>query len=368
MSDVKKLALAGCTGALVLAAAPSMAANRCGGSLAVDAATTLAEVARRCNVNLSELYEANPGVDPRNVAPGTYLAVPDERAGNEPASLPVVAAANADAGGDAPITDDHGLTSGYSDDAIRAYDARVSTRVRLRNVRVASADPAWRREATGGGARSYAADRLSYQKRSAARIHSAGAPVFPKSVDPSFRNTISAKTDGAELISCATLQGDKAGSIRKVRKIISSPTNTFVEVEPIPGGGFDCTLVSGPNAADIAPTPGVPAAHFGLPQYLTPSVKRSYSLPDYNTINPKVASEPQKFAVSGRVVGDANGCLMLDAGTAGNWALASAPGADSLIGKHVTAWGVASQSGACGTAPTMIVSHAVYAEPWSGGR
>lgn len=366
MSNVKILALAGCAAAAVLAATPSIAGVRCGGSLAIDAATTLTEVARRCNVNLSDLNEANPGVDPRNVAPGTYLAIPDERDDYAPSRLPVVAANDQDTNADAPITDDHGMAGDYSDEAVRAYDARVSTRVRLRNVRLASADPVWRREATGGGARSYAADRLSYQQRSAARIHSAGVPVFSAPLNPSLRNNISAKAGEPELISCATLQGDNAGHIRKVRKIISSPTNTFVEVEPIPGGGFDCTLIDGASTVDVAPTPGVPSAHFGLPQNLSSSAARGYRLPDYNAINPKAANDPKKIAVSGNVVGEADGCLVLDGGAAGRWALASAPGADSLIGKHVTAWGVASQSGACGASPTMIVSHAVYAEPWSG--
>ena len=366
MYTINKLVLTGCAAAAMLAVTPAFAGARCGGSLAIDAATTLTEVARRCNVNLSDLYEANPGVDPRNVVPGTYLAIPDERDDYAPARVPVGGANDSGSATNTPITDDHGLAGDYSDEAIRAYDARLSTRVRLRNVRLASDDPVWRREATGGGARSYAADRRSYQQRSAARIHSAGAPVFPTSISPSLRNSISAKSGGSELISCATLQGDNAGHIRKVRKIISSPTNTFVEVEPIPGGGFNCTLIDGGGADDVAPTPGVPAAHFGLPQNLSSDVVHGYRLPDYNAINPKAANDPQKISISGDVVGEAGGCLMLDAGAAGRWALASAPGADSLVGKHVTAWGVASQSGACGAAPTMIVSHAVYAEPWSG--
>ncbi len=361
MNNLKTLSLAGCAGAAMLAATPAAAANRCGGSLAIDAATTLAEVASRCNVNLSDLYEANPGVDPRNVVPGTYLAMPDERQS-------FVAAGASDTSDSPPATDGQSHSGDYSDQATRVYDTRVSTRVRLRNVRLASDDPVWRREETSGGNRSFAADRRSYQKRSAARIHSAGVPTFSAPGNLQFRNSISATADGSETISCVTLQGDKAGHIRKVRKIISSPTNTFVEVEPAPGGGFNCTLIDMSSADDVAPTPGVPAAHFGLPQNLTAKSSRSYRLPDFNEINPKAAGDPQKIAISGNVIGEAGGCLMLDAGSAGKWALASAPGGDTLIGKHVRAWGVASQSGACGAAPTMIVSHAVYAEPWSGGR
>ncbi len=360
--------LAGCAGVAIAAAllATPAAAGRCGGSLAVDAPTTLAEVARRCNVNLSALYEANPGVDPRNVISGTYLAIPDEiaeYAAPDAPSAPVVVATNdTDDGYYGPVTDDHGLSGDYPDEAIRDYDARVSTRVRVRDVQLASRDPVWLREATGGGARSYAADRLSYQRRSAARIHSAGVPTIIAPTNPSLRNSISANAGATEVISCATLQNDEQGQLRKVRKIISTPTNTYVEVEPAAGGKFDCTLVKAVDPASVATTPGVPAAHYGI----APRTSSGYRLPDFNTVNPKAANEPRKISVSGDVVGEAHGCLLLDAGAGGRWALAAAPGADSLVGKHVTAWGIASQSGACGAAPTMIVSHAVYAEPWNG--
>ncbi len=373
MSISFKRKFTGCAGIAVAAAfiaTPSLAANRCGGSLAVDAPTSLAEVARRCNVNLSALYEANPGVDPRNVTSGTYLAIPDETAdyGSSGAGAvrPIVATKNTDDDYYGLVTDDHGLSDDHRNDAIRDYDARVSTRVRVRDVQLASSDPVWLREATGGGARSYAADRMSYQQRSAARIHSAGVPTFAAPTNPLLRNNISAKTDAPDVISCAVLRNGEHGRLRKVRQIVSTPTNTFVEVEPISDGEFDCTLVKTGAAADMAPTPGVPAAHYGkAPRTPTISAAR-YRLPDFNAINPKAASEPQKISVSGNVIGEARGCLLLDAGAGGQWALASAPGADSLVGKHVTAWGVASQSGACGAAPTMIVSHAVYAEPWNG--
>ncbi len=368
-----KQKLAGCACAAIAAAlvsAPAMAGGRCGGSLAIDAATTLADVARRCNVNLSALYEANPGVDPRNVTSGTYLAIPDEESLYATSSAPAAATNESDATYYySPVTDDHGLSGDYPDEAIRNYDARVSTRVRLRGVRLASADPVWRREATRGGGRSYAADRLSYQQRSAARIHNAGVPTIAAPTNPSLRNSISATAGASEVISCAPLHNDNQGRLRKVRKIISTPTDTYVEVEPISTGEFDCTLIKTTSAADVAPTPGVPAAHYGIApktsQYSAPATS-GYRLPDFNEINPKAANEPRKISVSGDIVGEANGCLVLDAGVGGRWALAAAPGADSLVGKHVTAWGVASQSGACGAAPTMIVSHAVYAEPWNG--
>lgn len=355
----------GCAGlaiAVSMMAAPSLAANRCGGSLAIDAPTSLAEIAQRCNVNLSALYEANPGVDPRNVTSGTYLAIPDEV--TDYASSSVQTTPTQVATIDASDVD-HGRSGEFPKEATRDYDARVSSRLRIRDVQLASRDPVWMRASTGGGARSYAADRASYQQRSAARIHNAGVPTIVAPSNPILRNSISAKMSGADVISCAVLRSNEDGKLRKVRQIVSTPTNTFVEVEPIGDGQFDCTLVSANAAAEMAPTPGVPAAHYGLTQRTQSHSANKYRLPDFNAINPKASSRPSKIAISGEVIGEAQGCLLLDAGAGGQWALASAPGADSLVGKHVTAWGVASQSGACGAAPTMIVSHAVYAEPWS---
>ena len=372
MEFARKLRLAGAAGATmaVLAIEPAAATGRCGGSLAIDAATSLAEVARRCNVNLSALYEANPGVDPRHVRPGTYLAMPDEIDAFAPSgapSVPTIVTANdaTDQQRD-PITDDHGLGGRYVNESRRAVDARLSTRARVRDARLASTDPVWLREATGGGARSYAADRLSYQQRSAARIHSAGVPSSLAPRNPVLRRETAAVASGApELIACNVLHGDEDGKRRKVRKIISTPTNTFVEVEPIPSGGFECTLISAPDPDAVPLTPGVPAAHYNLPpKVIAPAARdrAGYRLPNYNTINPGATAK--KISLSGDVVGEENGCLMLRADDGHVWALAAAPGADTLVGKHVTAWGVSSVSGACGAAPTLIVSHAVFAEPW----
>jgi len=357
MSKSRIIAIACSAVGAALIASPA-AASRCGGSLGIDEATTLAEVAQRCNVNLSALYEANPGVDPRNVTTGTYLAIPDEIEEYAPfngGAAPVVASVDDDQGADGYVSPD---VSPFADQATNPH--------RMRDLYEASNDPAWFRASTGGGARSYAADRRSYQQRSAARIHNAGVPSLPAPLNPALRNSVSAKAGEAELISCAVLHNDDNGKLRKVRKIISTPTDTYVEVVPTSNGKFDCTLIKAVSSSDVALTPGVPAAHYGTAPR-TPAIKTSrYRLPDFNAINPKAAKAPQKISVSGAVIGEADGCLVLDAGAGGKWALASAPGADSLVGKHVTAWGVASHSGACGAAPTMIVSHAVYAEPWTG--
>lgn len=374
MVRIRKLkiaALAGVSFAGVMIS-PAFAAGRCGGSLAIDAATTLAEVARRCNVNLSALYEANPGVDPRNVTSGTYLAMPDEidQFANNGASSVSLGDGSKEVVASTDHTqefrDDRGLGDWRADDVSRVYDARLSTRARVHDLRRSSSDPVWIRETTGGGQRSSAADRLSYQQRSALRIHNAGVPVIPRGeISPGLRNNVSAPS--GELISCSVLRQHSDGELRKVRKIISTPTNTFVEVEPIAGGGFDCTLTS----ANASLTDGVPAAHYGLPEGslgapLPLRKDRDYRLPDYGKINPAKDTLTTKISLSGQVVDEENGCLVLRTENGRRWALAAAPGAQSLIGKHLTAWGVSSRSGVCGAAPTMLVSHAVYAEPWSG--
>lgn len=364
---------------------PAMA-NRCGGSLAVDAPVSLAEIARRCNVNLSALYEANPGVDPRRVTPGTYLAIPDESddpyAPNSAPTTPLFDNDETETGTRnyfGIVRDDHGLSGGDDIATVRDADAAISTRARVRDLRRASADPVWLSEATAGGQRSASADRMSYQQRSAMRIHNAGVPQ----VGAGFSNAISATPIKAtrpvaegELISCATLKNSPHTELRKVRKIISTPDATYVEIEPSRTGGLDCALISAtPTGEPVALTPGVPAAHFNLPPKSRAPIKRvdgidaisnsTYRLPDYNAINPSPRVKPQQISITGNVVGEADGCLVLQTDQGASWALAAAPGARSLVGKHVTAWGVSSVSGSCGTAPTLVVSHAVFAEPWT---
>lgn len=372
MGRTIKFKVTALTGAAIAAMmiSPAAAAGRCGGALAIDAATTMAEVARRCNVNLSALFEANPGVDPSNVTSGTYLALPDEinqltnnglSTGRSTSEGPVAVTSTEYAG---EFRDDRGLDDWRTDDSARPYDAQFSAKARVNNLRRTASDPVWRREATGGGQRSSSSNRLSFQQRSAARIHSAGVPAITGSdVDPGLRNTIS--TSPRELIACSVLRQHDDGKLRKVRKIISTPTNTFVEVEPISGGNFDCTLTS----ATAPLTPGIPAAHFGLPEgaVASPSLRRDrdYRLPDYGKINPAREALETKISLSGNVVEEENGCLIMETDTGVNWALAAAPGAASLIGKHVTAWGISSRSGVCGASPTVLVSHAVYAEPWN---
>ncbi len=368
----QQLRVAGVAGVVfaALTASAAQASGRCGGALGIDAETTLREVARRCNVDFSALREANPGVNPASVTPGAYLAIPDELEDYASSGAPSVSATESSPDDDASyaqLTDDHGLSGGDGAAIARDYGARVSTRARVSDLQLASSDPVWLREATGGGARSYAADRLSFQQRSAARIHSAGVPTIAA---PANRLSARSAKPEAELIACSMLREQRGGEVRKVRKIVSTPTNTFVEVEPLAGGGFDCTLIT--SAADSVPlTPGVPAAHYNLPTRaptdITAPTTSTYRLPDYNNINPKTDNAPTKISLSGDVVGEKNGCLLLRGENGERWALAAAPGASSLIGKHVTAWGVAGASpGACGAGKTLIVSHAVYAEPWGG--
>lgn len=363
-----------------LCAMPAAAAGRCGGSLSIDTPTSLFEIARRCNVDLGALREANPGLDGGAAPGGWQVAIPDEIDDYAFSGAPRGSALNdapaiddgrqsAEGGAYAPshLTDDHGLRrSDAAAPGLRVHGARTATRVRVRELRDASADPVWQREATGGGARSYAAGRMSYQQRSASRIHSAGVPTIeaPR-IDVSSR--LPAKAGAAnlkpELISCSVLRKDDGGKIHKVRKIISTPTNMFVEIEPTLDGAYDCRLTTMPAATAPNSGDGAPLPHFGLPAGQSQDiVPTSYRLPDYNAIGSADVVAPRKLTLRGTVVSRDADCLFLRSESGALWGLAAAPGAENLLGKNLTAWGVPGVGGTCGGTQSMIVSHAVYAE------
>ncbi|MEO1252438.1 MAG: LysM peptidoglycan-binding domain-containing protein [Pseudomonadota bacterium] len=338
--------------AAILAPAVANATGRCGGSLVIDAPVSLSEIARRCNVRLSELREANLGVDPARVAPGAHLAIPDEVDGVAP---------------EADRFDEVATQTTQTDDAAyaiaqRNVSARISTRQRLRDVHYASLDPIWMREATAGGNRSYAANRLSFQQRSAVRIHNAGVPTFdaPR-IAPLRRSTKDAAT---KLIACSRIDDQTQSKKQKVKKIISTPLNTYVEVETTPAGQTFCTLVTGADTQTPASTSSTPLPHYGLPTVLGAPAGdgASYRLPDYRTINPGSDDVAKTIALRGTVTGERDGCLLMEGDNGVDWSLAATPEARDLIGKHVTAWGHVSRSGVCGPNATLTLSHAVYAE------
>lgn len=365
-SSLSKYVIAGIVGAAGLnAASPAFAIGRCGGSLPVHSPTTLAEVAMRCNVNLSELYEANPSIDPSDVRPGARLAIPEEKdryTSQSSSSTPALAAADSDRPVSthpyivsqdyvAPVTDDYS-TSIVDAEAYRGDDMRRAHRVRVRDTRVSARAPLWLQPETEGATLYSINDRMSYQKMSALRIHNAGVP----SVGPAL--PVNRQT---KLIECQTLQSTTGGKIHQVSQIISTPERTFVEVKATDdGGGFDCRLIDA--SAKIESPDGVPPARFtsGAP------AKIDYHLPDYSRIGvtPRAVKINEEFSLSGEVTDAENGCLLLKTSDNRLWRLAASPPSGDLLGKKVTVWGTAGVGETCGGAASMVVSHAVYAEPW----
>ena len=388
-------------GTAAFAAITPAAAGRCGASLSVDAPTTLAKVARQCNVNLAQLYEANPGVDPSNVRPGEHLSIPDEidrytigsglstiddrtdipDAGSGPVSdHPYIVSPDYDGS----INDDFGRNSIDRD---RDGAQMTRARIRVRDARLAepSNSRVWTRNeqrpnvAEARDRYAAAGDRLSYQQMSAMRIKTAGQPnnfvrfaSAPTMQAPSLQpRTVSAKT---KLIECSNLKQANGSKIRAVSKIISTPDTTFVEIKETPSGdSFDCRLIDATEvSANVNPdgtVPGVPAARFTGPKVLTGS---DYRLPDYSKIGPAAtpslaptANRPDMVSLSGDVIASANGCLILQTNDKKIWRLAAAPPSGELLGKRVTVWGAEASAQSCGAGPSMIVSHAVYAEPWN---
>ncbi len=357
---LRKIIGIGAVGAAFFVMAAPAQAGRCGHSYAVDAPTTLVTVARQCNVNLSALYEANPGVDPRNVRPGEYLAVPDEidstmiSVVDAPVSTPsavqpsLIDSPAHEVG--ATIINDTGISD--------AGRAGVAQRVSYRDQWSSSSSRAsWLREEAGGARHHANSDTLSYQRLSALRIQSAGLPTA------SARFAEAEAPSGVQLIECQVLRKRDGGKIHKVRKIISTPDNTFVEISEMKlGQGADCRLIS--TSAPVQLTPGVPAAH-----YTTPAVGTGYRLPDYSKIGDiavthRLVERRRVISLRGEIVDNTNGCLLLKTDNDVLRRLSTTQSADDLLGKEVTVWGTMSSNGACGAGASILISHAVYAERW----
>ncbi len=352
---------------VLLSTAPAQA-GRCGHSYPVDKPTTLTEVARQCNVSLSALYEANTGVDPSHVRPGEHLAIPDELDDyapivHEETSGPV---AEVSTGSSHPYIVSRDYSPTFSDDMGMSApsDRRELQRISARENDVVHS-PVWLREENLGARRHTSGDRLSYQQLSALRIANAGLQRTP------IRSVSGSPVAQTELIECPVLRNGHDGKIHKVRKIISTPENTFVEISTSSNGeGFDCTLISG--AEPVALTPGVPAARYTTPtdRAKTPNNTGGYRLPDYNKIGfipvspaPVVRDEP--MMLSGIVFDVDRGCALLKTENGDLWRLSADQPANSLLGKQVNVWGTPTRNDAvCGSGVSVKVSHAVYAEPW----
>ena len=309
LSTLKWASLAAISAAAFAAATPA-SAGRCGGSLAVDAPTTFARVARACNVSVGALREANPGVNSGNVRPGEHLAIPDEIIPGAGGSYAPVAAVDTDVsstvsshpylaspGYHSSVADDYGMNYSAPVQDYRGDGARSAQRIRIRDARVSSTAPSWLRPEAQRGGHYSASSRLSYQKFAALRIKNAGFQL-------------------------------------------ASAT------------GVDAQGVLLPKFTDKIPT------------------THGYRLPDYDKIGILPAQghnvHQATFALSGNVIDAADGCLVLKTDNDMFWRLAASPPSGELLGKHITVWGVAIKGGACGDGPSMLVSHAVYAEPWAG--
>lgn len=380
--------IAGIAGVAAFSSASSaFAIGRCGGELPVHSPTTLAEIAQRCNVNLSELYEANTGVDPRNVLPGTRLAIPEEKdrystsSSSSSSSAPVASTSQTGPVSTHPYIVSPDYVSSSSDNGTSIDDAeayRSASDVRRHSVRVRDArarrsnTPVWLQPEPVSATRYSINDRMSYQKMSAMRIHNAGVPDVGRPITV----TTSAAAP-VRLIECRTLEASDGGKIHQVNKIISTPERTYVEITDTPASeSFDCRLVNvtiaAIDSAELADA--VPAPRFDIPRYegasTSPSTGPDYHLPDYNRIGamPRAVKINDEFSLSGEVTDFYEGCLLLKTNDNRLWRLAAAPPSGDLLGKKVMVWGTPGVGGTCGGGASMVVSHAVYAEPWTAAR
>ncbi len=244
------------------------------------------------------------------------------------------------------MTDDYGLRNVYEVDEYLRGEHRTRHRIRIRDKRVSRQAPVWLRpEATLGGHYS-SSDRLSYQARSKFRLAAANTPRFAGRQNPSTR-----------LVECDGLRDAKGSKIHQVHNVIAKPGATFVEISDNPAGGYDCTLFNSASSA-VAGEPGVPLARFTYGSVIAP---RSAYAP-IGIVHTSSAN----FALEGDIVAVSDGCLMMRTGNNEIWRLAAAPPSGDLLGKRVMVWGSTAATGTCGAGPTMLVNHAVYAEPWLG--
>ena len=305
--------ISGAVFALSALSATGASANRCGYQYPVDSPTTMSKVARACNVALSALKEANPGVNPNNVRPGQHLALPDEG----PLSIvPGYVDTSSDASDNQSsashnndavrvITDDVGLNSDPY--FYREVSAREAQRIRIRQEQERYNTPIWLRDEPTGGHYSVS-QRLSYQQQSAMRIRTASL----------------------------------------------APTRNVAYLAPIYEDGADNSHV--------------------LPARFTRSseIVVTTTHPKFLELNPSIVNEvamSKSFSLAGTVIDASENCLTLKTLNDDVWRLRAPQQTRDLVGKTITAWGEPAHSnGECGGGLTFDVSHAVFAEVWTPGR
>lgn len=324
---------------LSLSAVPAMAGGRCGHSYPVDAPTTLAKVARACNVSLAALREANPGVDPGYVSPGEHLAVPDE----------IDNASDVPAGGANLGLDNSGASPApiyryveYTEPARRNADNKTSAQSSSYGSTVS---PYYVQASLGGAPRFVREnENLSYQKRSAARIRNAGLPITttsPAALAP-LRSTqprameVSIVTDLPDfgklsgdpvspLMECSVLRRQTDGKISQVR-----------EFKPLPEG------------RDTPP-------HCQAVSYTAPGAGAVISRSAYPALPPL-----EEIAVLHGYVSHADAeCVTLRADDGMVWRVGVALAPMELLGKDATIWAEVTDAPSCGG---LVLDRAVYAE------
>lgn len=309
----------------VLMATPAMA-GRCGHSYPVDAPTTLAKVARACNVSLSALREANTGVDPDYVTPGEHLAVPDE-----------IAASDVPSGGrDLGVSDSAYYTPVYQYAEYNEPDPRPAPP----SSSYAGAGSPYYYQASYTPAPALEDPNLSYQKRSAARIRNAGAvfrPATPVAAAPyqAAPRSVSISAPGlrapaplSPLMECAVLRRQPDGKIAQVR-----------EFKPVPEGRntpahCEAIAVSAPAAAFTRP------GFETMPPLVNFTVLKGY----VSHVDPECVS-----------LRDEDGAV---------WRVAVERAPLEMLGKTATIWAEVTDGASCGG---LVMDRAVYAE-WAPAR
>jgi LysM repeat protein len=324
--DLRQLLLPGAVALGALVMATPAAAGRCGHSFPVDTPTTLAKVARACNVSLSALREANTGVDPDYVSPGEHLAVPDEIAASDVPS----------GGGDLGVGD-----SGYYTPVYQYAEYNEPAPSPRPESSYASSTSPYYYQASYTPAPALEDPNLSYQKRSASRIRNAGvsfAPMAPgalapyqaapRSVSISARRGQSSSMPLSPLMECAVLRRQADGKIAQVREF-----KPLLEGRDTPA---HCEAIAMSSSGAAFARPGFET----MPSLVNFTVLKGY------------VSQVDAECVSVR---DEDGAV---------WRVAVDRAPMEMLGKNATIWAEFTDGSSCGG---LVMDRAVYAE-WAPAR
>ena len=410
----------------LLATGTANAAGPCGFRLPVDSPTTLSKVARACQVTVSQLREANPGVNPGNVRPGEHLAIPAP--GDIRAPQPYVAPVSND------ISDDYDdseigsasywdepdrKNSGVSNQEHRVFDGRTTHEVRdygrddyrsSNIVRVSAGSNDYRRDEYQYQSERYSrgdlalrdgsmADRLSFQELSALRIQQAGRSA-PRSSVRLVSYTPTQDHVRLQTIECARFENQYGAPIKEIRSVVSSDVRTRLEISTAPDGSSHCRAVLVDDAGSSVHNDRSVSRGSEIQEELEfvndDGRTGDYRLPDYSKIGPLRSApvetedfvEPvnlnaenglttdefdlgflnddtiagKTLSLSGDVVTAQGQCLILVTPTGRQWQLAAGADARDLVGKQVTVWGALASTSDCGQDIALRVDQAIYAE------